>query len=299
MTDKKLPYGFQKTEYISPRKPTDLMSARKATDFIQKQPPLPPNNIMQTNFMQKQPKQQSDYNMPPQLSKKLSNYNILPQPNNIQTNFMQKQPSNYNIPPPKKSSNNMQADYIPQQYMVNETVEEVDEEEYDEEDTVTEEIQTVPTRRDANGFPITNNSNDKVIIEETDNVLSKLINTLKVEKNPDNTTSTENSIELDVNYSKKIKVILFKADWCGHCKRFKPEWEKLKNCRKLKDMIHFETIDSNKDRHLMDKHQVSGVPTVMYSTDDKFEEYEKYEGNHTQADLVQFLNNLLNTKNIN
>ena len=25
-----------------------------------------------------------------------------------------------------------------------------------------------------------------------------------------------------------IKVILFSADWCGHCKKFKPDWEKLK-----------------------------------------------------------------------
>ena len=25
----------------------------------------------------------------------------------------------------------------------------------------------------------------------------------------------------------KINVILFKADWCGHCIKFKPNWKKI------------------------------------------------------------------------
>ena len=28
--------------------------------------------------------------------------------------------------------------------------------------------------------------------------------------------------------SNDVKVILYYAEWCGHCQRFKPEWAKLK-----------------------------------------------------------------------
>ena len=91
--------------------------------------------------------------------------------------------------------------------------------------------------------------------------------------------------------------VLFYADWCGHCQRFKPEWSRCKemhhqqqnNPYKLAD-IESAALDALKGKmsdmpSLVD---VSGFPTIsMYDNGKKTADYN---GERTADALMTFLN---------
>ena len=91
--------------------------------------------------------------------------------------------------------------------------------------------------------------------------------------------------------------VLFYADWCGHCQRFKPEWSQCKemhqkqqnNSYKLAD-IESAALDALKGKmsdmpSLVD---VSGFPTIsMYDNGKKTADYN---GERTADALMTFLN---------
>ena len=54
-----------------------------------------------------------------------------------------------------------------------------------------------------------------------------------------------------------VKIIYFSAEWCGHCKTFKPIMEGL---QKKGYPISFEDVDN--DPILAESYQVRGVPTI-------------------------------------
>lgn len=83
------------------------------------------------------------------------------------------------------------------------------------------------------------------------------------------------------NLNKK-QVILYYADWCGHCKQFKPEWEKFKKIAKNVTTKEF-TCDNNKNG--CDK--IKGYPTIIILNNGKRIEYE---GERTANALVNFIN---------
>jgi len=69
----------------------------------------------------------------------------------------------------------------------------------------------------------------------------------------------------------KISVILFYADWCGHCKTFKPNWDEWsKEFEKTHDDIQFNSVE---DKELQSKEwsdfKISGFPTLMMIKNDK------------------------------
>jgi protein disulfide-isomerase-like protein len=61
------------------------------------------------------------------------------------------------------------------------------------------------------------------------------------------------------------KLVLFYADWCGHCKKVKPEWEKAASDAKGKgNMIKINCGDKDeKSSELMSKYNVEGFPTII------------------------------------
>ena len=81
------------------------------------------------------------------------------------------------------------------------------------------------------------------------------------------------------------KLVLFYADWCGHCQKVKPEWEKAAKDEKGKgNMIKINCGDKEgKSADLMSKYKVEGFPTIIVFDDG---EPTEYNGGRTADDFL-------------
>ena len=90
------------------------------------------------------------------------------------------------------------------------------------------------------------------------------------------------------NLQEKPTLVLFKAEWCGHCRNFKPTWEAMKNSL---TNVEFKTYDADKDEVEMSKYGVEGFPTIILENDNKTIEYN---GDRTVDNIIHFVNENLN-----
>ena len=83
------------------------------------------------------------------------------------------------------------------------------------------------------------------------------------------------------------KLYFFSASWCGYCKRFKPEWEKLKAEPNLG--VQLEEVDCSDNKNvpaLAKEYDVGGFPTLILVNDGN---KVTYEGERTKEALVSFI----------
>lgn len=80
-------------------------------------------------------------------------------------------------------------------------------------------------------------------------------------------------------------IYLFKAEWCPHCRSFKPTWESLK--KELEDKIKFVTYDSEKNSSEIKSFKIEGFPTIILTVGDKAIEYV---GPRDELSLKEFIN---------
>lgn len=96
---------------------------------------------------------------------------------------------------------------------------------------------------------------------------------------------------------KKAKLIMFYADWCRHCKNFKPEWKKLVS--KLKGLVETVSVNGDTEPQMMSEYNIDKFPTIVY--DDGTNAVE-YDGEMTADGLKQFVvtnyNNGSTTENL-
>ena len=69
----------------------------------------------------------------------------------------------------------------------------------------------------------------------------------------------------------KKALVAFKAPWCGHCKKLKPEWDKLADAVE----VMIAEVDCTKEQSLCQKHGVQGYPSIKYSDGYGWKKYEK------------------------
>ena len=95
-------------------------------------------------------------------------------------------------------------------------------------------------------------------------------------------------------YSDKPTFCFFGANWCGYCKRFKPEWEKLKKMEKTLPVILVSVEHTNeKQKHYFEKHKVKGFPTLKYCPNgiNNTNNCVPYNGERKAGPILEFLKN--------
>tara|TARA_B100000963_G_C22639479_1_gene679558 strand:- start:7567 stop:8052 length:486 start_codon:yes stop_codon:yes gene_type:complete len=91
------------------------------------------------------------------------------------------------------------------------------------------------------------------------------------------------------------KLVLFYADWCPHCTKFKPTWESVcdsVNNAEDKKMISINVGDSSSDsKNIMKEYNVNGFPTIVLidQTNNK-KSIEAYEGGRDKSSLESYVN---------
>jgi thiol-disulfide isomerase/thioredoxin len=87
-----------------------------------------------------------------------------------------------------------------------------------------------------------------------------------------------------------LKVIIAKADWCGHCKRAAPEFERLVNASPIRladgRQAVVEMLDADQQKSEVAALGVKGFPTIMIQKGGKNIEYP---GERTYEGVVGFL----------
>jgi len=90
---------------------------------------------------------------------------------------------------------------------------------------------------------------------------------------------------MSLNNSKKV--LLFYADWCGHCVQFKPKWEKLKEYFKEHDIKVEEYEHKSLDKNIMDKYSIKAFPTIKVENENN--EIIEYTGEREIEPIINFL----------
>jgi len=71
-------------------------------------------------------------------------------------------------------------------------------------------------------------------------------------------------------------IVLVYANWCGHCKRFKPIY--IESSKILGSVINLCQIDADKSPNFLTAFNVNSFPTILIFKDGKVKEYQGYRG---------------------
>ena len=84
----------------------------------------------------------------------------------------------------------------------------------------------------------------------------------------------------------KASCVLYKAEWCGHCKEFKPEWDAAAAADKGIS-CNWVKRDADEDAKLMATKNVTSFPTIRYERPD--DTFVEYSGERTKEALITWV----------
>lgn len=87
----------------------------------------------------------------------------------------------------------------------------------------------------------------------------------------------------------------FHTDWCGHCQKAMPEWEKLEAGQTTfgNTTVSFIRVNAEKDRATTDLYQVDAYPTIKLETSTGLYDYNQTP---TADGLTYFLRKTFGTE---
>lgn len=91
-------------------------------------------------------------------------------------------------------------------------------------------------------------------------------------------------------------LVMYYADWCGHCKKAKPHFEELmkKNMNGLKIMALDADDKSNAD--LFKSQNIQGFPTIRYYSKGLNNDYKEFDGERTLEGFQDFISRMMNSQ---
>jgi hypothetical protein len=94
-----------------------------------------------------------------------------------------------------------------------------------------------------------------------------------------NVKSPSDAINLSNELKKGDWMVLYYADWCGHCQTMKPEWKKvidnISNRKNTSNNINIAEIESKHIDNLLNKPEVNGFPSIkMYNSGSEVANFE-------------------------
>ena len=90
--------------------------------------------------------------------------------------------------------------------------------------------------------------------------------------------------ELPSKLNKDKQLVLFYANWCGHCKKMKPDWDSASQEVGNEKMIKVDVGEGTPEqKKMMEKYDVQGFPTILV-----FENGE-YIAKHEERSKESFL----------
>jgi thiol-disulfide isomerase/thioredoxin len=92
----------------------------------------------------------------------------------------------------------------------------------------------------------------------------------------------------------KLKICLYKAEWCGHCREllkagtFNSAYESIKDKPEYKDVV-FVTYDFDENKALAEKYNINSFPSII-AVDKDGNLLNNFEGNrNSKDDLIKFV----------
>ena len=108
--------------------------------------------------------------------------------------------------------------------------------------------------------------------------------------NPDFVPNNE-LVEESASSSSEAEIYFFHTQWCPHCKKAMPIWQKVKDEFEGKTIngntLYFREVDCDEDEETADKFNVEGYPTIKLVKDSQVIEYDAKVEYET---LVEFIN---------
>jgi len=101
----------------------------------------------------------------------------------------------------------------------------------------------------------------------------------------------------DNNESDQMFVMYF-AEWCGHCIKTKPEFQKLMENYKGNVKILMIDCEAPENKELVKQQGINGFPTIRYYPSGLNSNYQDYTGGRTYSDFVQYLGSIKGTLDV-
>ena len=92
-------------------------------------------------------------------------------------------------------------------------------------------------------------------------------------------------------------LVLYHADWCGHCQRLMPEWDRFQ--ANYNGPVNVKKVNADHEKELVQKHGVQGFPTIRHYPNGIADagNHQAYEGPRTADGLNQFVNQVHGVQN--